>query len=324
MLDFESYYPLDSPLMNPYSKFSTDPLMYGQFDFNSDQDQYNSSCSSIQTPVTPYSSIEDELFGRISDYESSPASSPSLDETYLNENQMNNCNCNCSPYMYNNQVYYPEHKQEYTSYPTTSYCDYLSSPVIPLQEIEQLPIYSSAPVKYEEFTYPVPPIHQVMPTQRMQAPQKPLPRADVPKSYGRPSWPVHIDARSNNWGVSKECQRRFAWSQELHDQFVKAYESLGDNATPKKIMIAMRSAGANMEGITRLKVASHFQKYLQKIGRKGQPKKAGSSIPAIFPTYNVNNFQSTHSAPINVDAKHLQLSQQQKPLPVVNRPPPSA
>jgi len=103
----------------------------------------------------------------------------------------------------------------------------------------------------------------------------------------RPSMPIKPSNTTNHINDHRYVQlmpsgKRFAWSQELHESFVSAYESLGESATPKKIMLAMRSAGAPMDGLTRLKVASHFQKYLQKIGRKNCSRKQGRSGPALF------------------------------------------
>lgn len=54
-------------------------------------------------------------------------------------------------------------------------------------------------------------------------------------------------------------KKRFVWSAELHMHFVRAYETLGNNATPKKVMCRMKLNGAQMDGLTRIKVASHFQ-----------------------------------------------------------------
>jgi SHAQKYF class myb-like DNA-binding protein len=54
-------------------------------------------------------------------------------------------------------------------------------------------------------------------------------------------------------------KKRFVWSSELHTHFVRAFETLGSAATPKKVMCRMKLNGADMEGLTRIKVASHFQ-----------------------------------------------------------------
>jgi len=107
---------------------------------------------------------------------------------------------------------------------------------------------------------------------------------------------IHVKPSNSNTIINDQrfvqlmpSGKRFAWSQELHESFVSAYESLGESATPKKIMVAMRSAGAQMEGLTRLKVASHFQKYLQKIGRKNCSRRQRSG-PALF-TMGFNGHQ---------------------------------
>lgn len=53
------------------------------------------------------------------------------------------------------------------------------------------------------------------------------------------------------------------WTRELHDQFVTAVEALSvDKAVPSKILERM---GACSEGLTRQNIASHLQKYRNRL-----------------------------------------------------------
>jgi len=77
--------------------------------------------------------------------------------------------------------------------------------------------------------------------------------------------PVHSDSDND---LSKQ---RISWTQELHSAFLRAYDTLGDEATPKKIMFIMRAQGVCMKSITRLKVASHLQRHEKKLGLARRP-----------------------------------------------------
>jgi len=64
---------------------------------------------------------------------------------------------------------------------------------------------------------------------------------------------------------AKPKPKRFEWSAELHEYFIRAYESLSLNGypTPKQIMVQMEAIGATplMTGLTRIHVNTHLQKY---------------------------------------------------------------
>uniref|UniRef100_K3XSG5 HTH myb-type domain-containing protein n=1 Tax=Setaria italica TaxID=4555 RepID=K3XSG5_SETIT len=58
---------------------------------------------------------------------------------------------------------------------------------------------------------------------------------------------------------------RVIWTPELHNIFLKAYNALGEDAAPKKILALM-----NVDGITRENVASHLQKHRLSLKREEQ------------------------------------------------------
>jgi SHAQKYF class myb-like DNA-binding protein len=52
----------------------------------------------------------------------------------------------------------------------------------------------------------------------------------------------------------------------VHQVFVDAIEAMKDSATPKKILLFMKDSGIKSNKLTRLRVASHLQKYARKTG----------------------------------------------------------
>mmetsp|Transcript_27318 Transcript_27318/g.38504 ORF Transcript_27318/g.38504 Transcript_27318/m.38504 type:complete len:274 (+) Transcript_27318:174-995(+) len=110
----------------------------------------------------------------------------------------------------------------------------------------------------------------------------------------------------------KTQTKRFEWTTELHDHFVKACELLGDSATPKKIMVMMEKSGAVSEGLTRLKVASHFQKYQQKTGRKPKSQSKKQKSEPVTPS-------SAPSSPRGMVFSDFTIMNE-PPLPVGGRP----
>ncbi|CAE5962614.1 unnamed protein product [Arabidopsis arenosa] len=75
---------------------------------------------------------------------------------------------------------------------------------------------------------------------------------------------------------------RFVWSHELHQKFLNSIEQLGgnDKAIPKKILADM-----NVEGLTRLNVATHLQKYrltLERTTEAQQLNMATRQVPSFI------------------------------------------
>eukprot|EP01116_Phalansterium_solitarium_P006286 TRINITY_DN1858_c0_g1_i1.p1 TRINITY_DN1858_c0_g1~~TRINITY_DN1858_c0_g1_i1.p1 ORF type:complete len:467 (+),score=188.75 TRINITY_DN1858_c0_g1_i1:191-1591(+) len=72
-------------------------------------------------------------------------------------------------------------------------------------------------------------------------------------------------------------EKKWRWSPELKEHFVKAFEILqsrGIHATPKKIMGLMRQNGAPIEQLTMRRVQSHHQKYIKRLKTAKSGKKA--------------------------------------------------
>ena len=61
---------------------------------------------------------------------------------------------------------------------------------------------------------------------------------------------------------------RIIWTQEMHQRFLVVIASLGSNAAPSKILQAM-----NVIGLTRIHVASHFQRYKKTLSSSLKEKK---------------------------------------------------
>eukprot|EP01117_Protostelium_nocturnum_P003962 TRINITY_DN15238_c0_g1_i2.p1 TRINITY_DN15238_c0_g1~~TRINITY_DN15238_c0_g1_i2.p1 ORF type:complete len:199 (+),score=62.20 TRINITY_DN15238_c0_g1_i2:238-834(+) len=83
-----------------------------------------------------------------------------------------------------------------------------------------------------------------------------------PKSKGRKE-----EKREENSDESEEEEpkkTRYVWSQELHESFLRAMQSLGDRATAKGVMTIMKEEGADMSTLTRIRVANHIQTYRTK------------------------------------------------------------
>jgi len=85
---------------------------------------------------------------------------------------------------------------------------------------------------------------------------------------------------------SMKRKHRFLWSKSLHSIFIDAYTSLEANQiipTPKKVMNVMRDMKAPMEGLTRVKVASHLQKYQKRKGKlqTGHKEKKIPDLPTL-------------------------------------------
>ncbi len=75
------------------------------------------------------------------------------------------------------------------------------------------------------------------------------------------------------------------WTQELHDRFVCAVETLGtDKAVPSKILDHMGPIAA---GLTRQNVASHLQKYRKRHSAQSDFCKAAAYCPpAAYPCWS--------------------------------------
>jgi SHAQKYF class myb-like DNA-binding protein len=75
------------------------------------------------------------------------------------------------------------------------------------------------------------------------------------------------------------------WTQELHDRFVCAVETLGaDKAVPSKILDHMGPIAA---GLTRQNVASHLQKYRKRYSVQSDFCKAAAYCPpAAYPCWS--------------------------------------
>eukprot|EP01117_Protostelium_nocturnum_P014461 TRINITY_DN5501_c0_g1_i3.p1 TRINITY_DN5501_c0_g1~~TRINITY_DN5501_c0_g1_i3.p1 ORF type:complete len:189 (+),score=36.42 TRINITY_DN5501_c0_g1_i3:194-760(+) len=65
----------------------------------------------------------------------------------------------------------------------------------------------------------------------------------------------------------KNTGKRFAWSPELHNHFEEAMKTLGDTATAKNVMLLMEQNGADVSGLTRIRVANHMQHHLSRKNR---------------------------------------------------------
>jgi SHAQKYF class myb-like DNA-binding protein len=59
--------------------------------------------------------------------------------------------------------------------------------------------------------------------------------------------------------VARNTRKHVIWTDELHTRFLQAVDTLGNNATPSKILKEME-----VTGLTRENVASHLQKYRKK------------------------------------------------------------
>ena len=70
------------------------------------------------------------------------------------------------------------------------------------------------------------------------------PRVNLSRSF----YPIPIVAPKRN--------NRVVWTEEMHARFLQIIRCLGREATPSKILLYM-----NVIGLTRLQVASHYQKY---------------------------------------------------------------
>ncbi|KAJ6821250.1 response regulator 10 [Iris pallida] len=68
---------------------------------------------------------------------------------------------------------------------------------------------------------------------------------------------------------------RMSWTLELHQKFVTAFNQLGTNASPKKIVEVM-----GVPDLTARHVASHLQKYRRNLKRAAPPVAIASSTPS--------------------------------------------
>lgn len=69
----------------------------------------------------------------------------------------------------------------------------------------------------------------------------------------------------------RKTQGRLVWTEQLHNKFLSAVSDLGILATPKLVALRM-----NIEGVTRERVSSHWQKFSQR-------------FPGVLPTRNDRN-----------------------------------
>ncbi|GMN38653.1 hypothetical protein TIFTF001_007882 [Ficus carica] len=102
---------------------------------------------------------------------------------------------------------------------------------------------------------------------------------------------INGDGKKKNGGKNSTPLRRTrVWSPELHQKFVEAFEALGEEfANPRMIQEKM-----NVEGITRLQIGSHLQKY-----KAEKKKKNGTAGITSSPTENqpICSHAKTASAP---------------------------
>ena len=60
--------------------------------------------------------------------------------------------------------------------------------------------------------------------------------------------------------------KRTIWTREMHERFVYCMQILGESAAPSKILGLL-----NIKGLTRVQVASHYQKYKKSLASKLSP-----------------------------------------------------
>ncbi|KAF8364716.1 hypothetical protein HHK36_033309 [Tetracentron sinense] len=77
------------------------------------------------------------------------------------------------------------------------------------------------------------------------------------KSKRKTTKEMDADEEENKDDSTSDKKARVVWTNELHNQFLKAMDQLGlENAVPKKLLEVM-----NAPGLTRENIASHLQKY---------------------------------------------------------------
>eukprot|EP00274_Cyanoptyche_gloeocystis_P003244 CAMPEP_0196659248 /NCGR_PEP_ID=MMETSP1086-20130531/33938_1 /TAXON_ID=77921 /ORGANISM="Cyanoptyche gloeocystis , Strain SAG4.97" /LENGTH=427 /DNA_ID=CAMNT_0041993137 /DNA_START=83 /DNA_END=1363 /DNA_ORIENTATION=- len=83
-------------------------------------------------------------------------------------------------------------------------------------------------------------------------------------------------SKSSTAPVFVRGKKGIVWTQELHQRFVDAVNTLGlDQCCPKKILLMM-----NVQGLTRENVSSHLQKYRVKIMSEGRQRDGSKNVEA--------------------------------------------
>ncbi|KAG0537503.1 hypothetical protein BDA96_03G154000 [Sorghum bicolor] len=113
---------------------------------------------------------------------------------------------------------------------------------------------------------------------------------------------------------------RLVWTDELHDLFVKAYDSLGDEAVPRRILEKMNEK-MNVPEVSREKVASHLQKHKLHLRRLAEEAASSHSSPTeeapAAPSHPLRSLPP-NTTPLAAEVSQAQLEL----LQVLQTPPP--
>ncbi|KAL0010059.1 hypothetical protein SO802_005167 [Lithocarpus litseifolius] len=99
--------------------------------------------------------------------------------------------------------------------------------------------------------------------------------------------------KDNNWAqvqqqtnnVARVRNQRMSWTPDCHEKFVKSVQKLGgaDKATPKEILQFLQSSFKGFEDVDREKIASHLQKFREKLNIKKKYRESckKTNLPTI-------------------------------------------
>lgn len=80
--------------------------------------------------------------------------------------------------------------------------------------------------------------------------------------------------------IATKKKNRVVWTAEMHRRFLKAVDVLGPNSSPAKILKVM-----NVNGLTRLHVSSHLQKY--RLTKSEEEETPSDEAPKFPPSIDV-------------------------------------